>query len=276
MRRKMIERITRINYAAVERYLSSFLRQELEGSGKSLYVLGLSGGVDSAAALALAVKSVGRERVLPVIMPDASVTPKEDVEDAESLARLFGVKYHVINISPIVEAIEGSLPIHEEGDRVAIGNVRARLRMLILYYYANKLNALVLGCSDRSELLIGYFTKYGDAAADVAPLAVLYKSQVRELAIRLGVPEKIARKPSSPRLWAGQMAEEELGMSYEEIDVVLHLHFDRGMEPRQIATLAGVPMEKIERILEMHRRSSHKRGGVKMPELAPVLMSYES
>lgn len=271
----MIERVKRINYELVESYLISFLRQELDASGRSAYVLGLSGGVDSAAALALAAKSVGKERVLPLIMPDYSVTPKEDVEDAEHLARLLGVKHHIINISPIVEAIEGSLPIYEGSERVAIGNVRARVRMLILYYYANKLDALVLGPSDRSELLIGYFTKYGDAAADVMPLAVLYKSQVRELALRLGVPERIARKPSSPRLWSGQMAEDELGMSYDEIDVVLHLYFDKGLLPERIAELSGISMEKIERVLWMHRKSAHKRSGAKMPDIEPVLMSYE-
>ncbi|MCX8195580.1 MAG: NAD+ synthase [Acidilobaceae archaeon] len=263
-----LERLLRIDYARAERHLGEFLRRELEASGKRGYVLGLSGGVDSAASFALAARSVGRERVLPIIMPDSAVTPKRDVEDAKALAAQFGAKYHVIDIAPIVDVYRGAIPIYEsEGaDRVALGNLRARIRMSLLYYYANKLDYLVLGTSDRSELLIGYFTKYGDGAVDVAPLAVLYKTQVRSFALHLGVPEAIAMKPSSPRLWEDHEAEKELGMSYEEIDLVLYSYFDLGVSREEIPRLTGVRAEVVERVLTMHERSAHKRLGAKLPE----------
>ncbi|MEM4853412.1 MAG: NAD(+) synthase, partial [Thermofilum sp.] len=112
---------------------------------------------------------------------------------------------------------------------------------------------------DKSELLIGYFTKYGDGGVDVMPLGSLYKTWVRQLALHLGIPERIALKPSSPRLWPGQTAEGELGLSYEVIDEVLYLVFDRGLEPSEAAREAGVSEEVVERVMEMHRRSEHKR-----------------
>ncbi|MEN2999827.1 MAG: NAD+ synthase [Acidilobaceae archaeon] len=264
-----LESLLSLDYGRVERYLGSFLRGELEASGRRGYVVGLSGGVDSAASFALAVRSLGKERVLPLIMPDSALTPKGDVEDAKSLALSMGAKYHVIDIAPIIDVYRGALPVYESdsADRVALGNLRARVRMNILYYYANKLDYLVLGTGDRSEILIGYFTKYGDAAVDVSPLAILYKTQVRRLALHMGVPESIALKPSSPRLWEDHEAERELGMKYEEIDLVLYSHFDLGVAWEEISEKTGVREEVVERVRRLHLSSSHKRLGAKFPEL---------
>jgi NAD+ synthase len=206
-------------------------------------------------------------------MPDPEVTPEADVEDAVSLARALNVRYNVINIAPIVDAYKGAIPVYEseEKDKVPLGNLRARIRMTLLYYYANKLDYLVLGTGDRSEILIGYYTKYGDGGVDIAPLAVLYKSQVRKLALHLGLPERIALKPSSPRLWRGHEAEKELGVSYEQVDLVLHSKLDLGYAEEEIPEATGVPEAVVRRILEMYRRSEHKRVGVKTPEVKPVV-----
>jgi NAD+ synthase len=271
--RVTLEDIVDIDYRWVEGYLARFVEEELRGSGRRGYVIGLSGGLDSSTTLALAVRSVGEERVLALVMPDPEVTPQTDVEDAISLAKTLNVRYHVINIAPILDAYRGALPIYEseEKDMVPLGNLRARIRMSILYYYANKLDYLVLGTSDRSELLIGYYTKYGDGGVDIAPLAVLYKSQVRRLALHLGLPERIAFKPSAPRLWRDHEAERELGVSYEHVDLVLYSKFDLGYPDEEIPEATGVPEAVVRRVLEMCRRSEHKRIGVKTPDVRPVV-----
>jgi len=273
VRRVTIEDVVDIDYGWIEGYLRRFIESELRESSRGGYVIGLSGGLDSSTTLALAVRSIGREKVLALVMPDPEVTPEADVEDAVSLARALNVRYNVINIAPIVDAYRGAIPVYEseEKDKVPLGNLRARIRMTLLYYYANKLDYLVLGTGDRSEILIGYYTKYGDGGVDIAPLAVLYKSQVRKLALHLGLPERIALKPSSPRLWRGHEAEKELGVSYEQVDLVLHSKLDLGYAEEEIPEATGVPEAVVRRVLEMYRRSEHKRVGVKTPEVKPVV-----
>jgi NAD+ synthase len=272
-RRVTIEDVVDIDYGWIEGYLRRFIESELRESSRGGYVIGLSGGLDSSTTLALAVRSIGGEKVLALVMPDPEVTPEADVEDAVSLARALNVRYNVINIAPIVDAYKGAIPVYEseEKDKVPLGNLRARIRMTLLYYYANKLDYLVLGTGDRSEILIGYYTKYGDGGVDIAPLAVLYKSQVRKLALHLGLPERIALKPSSPRLWRGHEAEKELGVSYEQVDLVLHSKLDLGYAEEEIPEATGVPEAVVRRVLEMYRRSEHKRVGVKTPEVEPVV-----
>ncbi len=264
-----IEDIISVPYDKIEREIIEFIRSKVEEAGAKGVVVGISGGVDSATAFMLGVRALGKDRVHPLIMPDVLVTPEEDVEDAKRLAQIAGVTPHIINISPIVDVYKSTIPIYEndEIDKVPLGNLRARIRMCLLYYYANKKNYLVLGSGDRSEILIGYYTKYGDGGVDLLPIGILYKSQVRRMALHLGVPEKIAFKPSSPRLWPGQMAESELGISYNEIDLVLHAYFDRGLQPSEIPAATGVEEWKVKAILDMHRRSEHKR---KMPPLPPL------
>jgi len=269
MERVTLEEIVKIDYDLVERELTSFLRGVLEESGAKGYVIGISGGVDSATSFYLALKAVGRDKVHALVLPDSMVTSKRDEEDALSLARQAGVRVHRIDIAPLTEAFKGALPIYEneEADRVPLGNLRARIRMCTLYYYANKLNYLVLGTTDRSEWLIGYFTKYGDGAVDVEPIMILYKSQVRRLAAHLGVPERIAFKPSSPGLWPGHMAEAELGVTYDQVDLVLHSIFDLGMKPEEVPDATGVPLKVVERVLELYKVNEHKRRPPHSPSL---------
>lgn len=267
-----LSHILDIDYGVVEAKLKEFIKESVDSANVDGVVIGISGGVDSSVTFKLAVKALGPENVTALIMPDPLTTPKEDVEDARKLAESEGVKPHIINIGPLVEVYKATIPIYEdeERDKLALGNLRARIRMTLLYYYANKLKKLVLGTGDRSEILIGYFTKYGDGAVDVAPLAILYKTQVRRLAVHLGLPERIAFKPSSPRLWPGHVAEKELGVKYEDIDLVLFAHFDLGLEPTQIPEATGISYIIVNRVLELHRASAHKRSLPHSPDVGIV------
>ena len=248
-----------LDYSLISSTIIDFLKKFLKETGANGYVMGLSGGVDSSTVLALAVKAVGREHLHVLIMPDEATTPKEDVSDAIYLLNKYNLNYTIIYINNILEGYRKVLPFFNDEHKIATGNLRARIRMNILYYYANLKNYLVLGTSDRSEILIGYFTKYGDGGVDLLPLASLYKTQVRYLAKHLGIPERIAFKPSSPRLWKGHMAEEELGMKYEEIDLILYALFDLKLDIEGASKKTGLPVEKVLKILKMHRRSRHKR-----------------
>jgi len=189
------------------------------------------------------------------------------VEDARRLADTLGIETVEVDISGPVDALCSAIPGFDPSARVALGNVRARIRMVILYYLANSGGLLVAGTGDRSELLLGYFTKYGDGAVDMLPIGDLYKTQVRMLGERLGLPESIVRKPSAPRLWEGHTARSELGLDYEVIDLVLYCLFDLGLSPEEAAEEVGVGEDVVEAILRRHRESAHKRT---LPPVASV------
>lgn len=251
--------LPRIRADKVEQLLTASLRKYVfEEAGKRGGVVGVSGGVDSAVAAVITARALGAENTLLLILPSAS-TPSEDIEDAMRVAEIAGVpeqNVEVIDIEPLLKSFDERLGGMTPVER---GNVAARVRMIILHQRGYRRGYLVIGSSDKSELLIGYFTKYGDGGVDVMPLGGLYKTWVRQLALHLGLPERIALKPSSPRLWPGQTAEGELGLSYEVIDEVLYLLFDKGLEPSEAAREAKVSEEVVERVREMHRRSVHKR-----------------
>jgi len=270
MRRREIPiKELRIEPAPVVEYLTRRLRHYVvEVAGKRGGVIGLSGGIDSTVTAYVAVRALGPENVTLMILP-SSVTPKEDLEDAFEVVERLGVpegNVRLIDVEPIVNSIVSSLGIK---DRLVKGNVTARVRMVILHAEAAMRDFLVIGTSDKSELTVGYFTKYGDAGVDVMPLADLYKTQVRQLARYLGVPERIIEKPPSPRLWEDHTAEGEIGMSYDLLDSILYLRFDRWMDPRRVAEALGVELETVLRVDRMVRSSQHKR---MMPEVFRVSM----
>lgn len=194
-----------------------FIRNEVTTANSRGVVLGLSGGIDSSVALYLATKALGNNRVLGLILPDKKVSQQNDIDDAIELSQKVGINYHIIDITEIKQKYMDRLPIEKK----SIGNLTARIRMNFIYYYANIEHKLVLGTSDKSELMIGYFTKFGDGAADILPLADIYKTEVRKLAKYLNLPKKILLKKSSPSLWKDQTAEDEIGMEYEKIDTIL-------------------------------------------------------
>lgn len=258
--------VVNIPYDTVLGSLTHFVKEYFENSGTSRIVMGLSGGLDSSVLLAVLVKAVSPGRVTALILPDSDVTPEEDTRDALELARSMDVEHYVVYIDRIVKAY-GVAPFIQVADDISTGNLRARIRMNILYYYANKYNAVVAGSSDRSELLIGYYTKYGDGAADILPLGCLYKTQIRELGKRLGLPNRIVHKPSAPRLWKGHTALGELGYSYDEIDLALYALFDLKMNKDDAVKATGLPSELFEKVLSMHRKSRHKRAIPPVPSL---------
>jgi NAD+ synthase len=234
----------------IERFISGYVSKN---SAKGL-VVGLSGGLDSSVVLKLAVNALSPSRVLGIVMP-SDTTPKEDVDHAIELAMSVGIKYHVININSLLEKYAEVLP----EDKRARGNLMARIRMNILYYYANIDSYIVAGTSDKSELQIGYFTKFGDGAADILPIAGLYKTQVRALARYLDIPDEIVEKKSSPRLWLDHFAEQEIGMDYEIIDPILYLLVDRKMKPKALAKKLGLPASQVNKVKGMMETSLHKR-----------------
>jgi len=256
-----------VDYDEAARTITSFLRDYLSAAGAEGFVVGLSGGVDSSTAATLAVRAVGGDNVVGLIMPDRTSTPPEDIKDAKALARLLGIKHYEVPINDFLESYT-KLPYYDPLDKVSLGNVKARIRMTLLYYYANTHNYLVLGTGDKSELLLGYYTKYGDGGVDILPIGDLYKTQVRVLALKLDIPSKIARKPSSPRLWPGQMAESELGLSYETIDLVLYAYFDLRIKPSDIPRATGVSRDVVREILRRVKATEHKRRPPPIPRIS--------
>lgn len=244
----------KLDYQSVVETITEFLREKVEEAGVDGVVVGISGGIDSATTAYLAVRALGKENVLGLIMP---YYENNDVEDAKLVCESLGIDYEVINIKPIVESFVFQLGF--QPDRRSLGNIMSRTRMILLYAHANQLNRLVLGTSNRSEFLTGYFTKWGDGASDYAPLINLYKTEVWEIAKLLGVPERIIRKKPTAGLWEGQTDEDELGISYRLLDEILWRLVDLGMPKEEIAEELGIDVERVEYVEGLVRRSEHKR-----------------
>ncbi len=249
--------ITLPDYAreSIVRFIKDFV-------GERSVVVGISGGLDSAVVASLCAQSLGKDKVVAVHMPD-QVTPPEDTEDARNLASALGIEYREISIGDLVEPMAKRIGIK---NLIALGNLKARIRMLILYGIANQESRLVVGTSNKSELLVGYFTKYGDGASDLSPIGDLYKTQVRILAERIGIPEKIRNKKPSATLLPGQTDEEEIGVTYEMLDRILY-GMELGYPPEKVAKFLDMPMETVEKIYGMHERSRHKRVMLYIPKI---------
>lgn len=250
----LVDKITDINYGKVRKKIISFMKKELRSSRCDGFVVGLSGGLDSSVVATLASEAA-RNRLHALILPSSSITPAQHLKDAISLAKKLKIKYNVIDLQNIHSAMLRKMKYK----KLAAGNLLARLRMCMLYYYANKNNLLVLGTSDRSELLIGYYTKYGDGAADILPIASLYKVQVRALGQHIGLPTSVLTKKIGPMLWKEHTAEKEMGMPYEELDGILYCIFDLKYTPEKTAKKLGIPLKNVMKIKRMHDESTHKR-----------------
>ena len=254
MNQDIINKIQNQDYSKIADAIEKFLAEKIEKANVKGVILGLSGGIDSA-VIAYICKRNLKEKTLALIMPDTEITPKSETGDALKMISLTGIEYKLIDINPIVKEYS----MYLEPNAKSKGNLRARVRTNILYYYANAKNYLVLGSSDKSEHMIGYFTKHGDGASDITPIISLYKLQVREIAKYLQVPSNVISKKSSPHLWKDHEAENELGISYEEIDSILYCLFEKKLSIEETEKITLIEKSKIQKIQELHSKSEHKR-----------------
>ncbi|MDC0170672.1 NAD+ synthase [Candidatus Nitrosopelagicus sp.] len=254
MNQDILQKITNQDYSSIATRIQNGLQQKIEATNSKGVILGLSGGIDSA-VIAYLCNNIVKEKTLALIMPDSKISPESETSDAIKIIDTLGMDYKLLDINSIHKEFSMVL---EPGDR-ALGNLRARIRMNILYYYANLKNLVALGSSDKSEFNIGYFTKFGDGAADVLPIVSLYKTQVRELAKNLGIDEKIITKKSSPHLWPNHEAEHEIGVDYEQIDIILYCLIDKKLSLEDTIKESQIDKQVVEKIYNMHKNSEHKR-----------------
>jgi NAD+ synthase len=263
---KLIPSVLNLDFSETETKITRFINEYVSNSQVKGVVLGLSGGVDSATVAALCSKALGGKNVLALLLPEEETRKQKDIDDAKVIAEQFNIKTQIIDITQSLESIYTTIPVYDQKNQICKGNIKARTRMVILYYYANKLNKIVCGSSDKSETLMGYFTKWGDGAADMSPIRDLYKTQVRRLAINLGIPETIALKPSTPALWPDQAAEEELGIKYETLDIILY-GLERFIPTKEIATQLNIEQNTVETVKNRLLHSEHKRQMPRVPKL---------
>jgi len=255
---KLTPSVLELDLPEVEKRIRRFIKEYVENAGADGIVLGLSGGIDSGTVAALSSLSIGGARVIGLMLPEKETCNSKDIDDAKFVAKKFGLKTQICDITPVLESFYKAIPVFDQADRLCKGNIKARTRMIYLYYYANKLNKIVCGSSDKSETMMGYFTKWGDAAADIAPLMDLYKTQVRKLAKHIGIPPELAKKPATPALWPNQLAEKELGIKYETLDLVLY-GLERFMTTEEIAQQLSVEKALVEKVKDRWLSVEHKR-----------------
>jgi NAD+ synthase len=243
-----------LNVEIVRRILVEFVRDECRNAGFGKAILGLSGGVDSAVVATLAAEALGRENVRGVIMPYRTSSPQSRA-DAELVAQKLGIAVECVDITPMVDAYLGTVP---EAGKVRQGNVMARQRMIVLYDLSGRDRALVIGTSNKTEMLLGYGTLFGDMACALNPLGDLYKTQVWQLAGALGVPEAVVRKKPSADLWEGQTDEGELGLTYARADQLLYAMIDERRPDGELQAM-GFERDFIDRIRGMIRINQFKR-----------------
>jgi len=246
--------VPRVPTHAVET-IAQFLRAHALGNGSDGVVVGLSGGIDSALVARLARDALGPERVLGVLLPDAPF-PQPLLRETEEYARDLGIESRTVPIESVESAYRALLP--ELADRVSLGNIKARIRMAIDYAIARERHRLVVGTGNKSELLLGYFTKYGDGGVDLLPLGDLYKTDVRSIARDLGLPSAVLERPPTAGLWDGQTDEAELGISYADVDQILY-GLEQLRSEEEIASLTGFPLARVREVADRVLRFRHKR-----------------
>ena len=243
--------------------IHQFLRSHALTDGAEGVVVGLSGGIDSALVARLARDGLGRDHVLGVQLPDAHF-PAGLRSETEEYAHALGIEHRVVPVASLVQAVGSLLP--EVQDRISVGNAVARLRMLVLYMLARERHYLVVGTGNKSEILLGYFTKYGDGGADLLPLGDLYKTEVRGLARELDLPVPIRERAPTAGLWEGQTDEEELGISYDEADRIL-VGLEQLRSPEEIASATGIALPRVLEVVGRVAKNRHKRRPPPIPKI---------
>jgi len=252
----------RISPERLTGHLVRFIKKELESSGLSKLVLGVSGGIDSTVVAYLSAAAIGPANVTGVVLPYAQSNP-DNIKDAEMVISRLGLNRRHVDITPMIDAY---FKDHPSDDLTRRGNKMARERMSILYDISAELGALVIGTSNKSEILMGYGTLFGDLACALNPLGNLYKTQLRQLAEHLGVPPRVMGKAPSADLWAGQTDEGELGLTYEMLDILLYQMVDRRLDSRKLEKL-GFAADLIQRVRDKIARNEFKR---RLPRLADL------
>jgi len=259
-----------INTKLAEKILTGFIHAEVTRAGFKKALLGISGGIDSALSLYLSARALGPENVLALRMPYKTSSP-DTLEDAQTMIDDLGVPSKTIEITPMVDAFINQ---HEDMDKKRAGNIMARMRMIVLYDQSAVFNGLVMGTSNKTELLLGYSTVFGDSAAALQPIGDLYKTQVRQLAAALGVPDKVITKAPSADLWQGQTDEGELGFTYEDVDKLLYLLVDQRYRP-EACIEEGFDRTFVERVVRRIRQNHFKRVMPPIAKLSQRTIGYD-
>lgn len=259
-----------INPELTREILVKFLKTEIGRAGFSRAVVGVSGGIDSSVSLMLATEALGSENVLAIRMPYKTSSP-ESLEHAKWVTEKSGAKELTI---PITEMVDALLQHFQDADQIRKGNIMARARMIVLYDQSAAFEGLVVGTGNKTEILLGYTTLYGDAACAINPLGDLYKTQLRQLATALGIPEAILSKPPSADLWVGQTDEGELGFTYAEVDRLL-VHLIDGRFSIEDCVEAGFDRKFVELVIDRIRKSQFKRVLPPIAKLSNRTVGYD-
>jgi NAD+ synthase len=259
-----------INPDLARKILTSFIKSEINRAGFAHAVVGLSGGIDSALSCVLAAEALGPENVLAVRMPYRSSSP-ESLEHAQMVIEQFKVRSETIEITGMVDALISRDP---QMSNMRKGNIMARARMIVLYDQSEAFKGLVIGTGNKTEILLGYSTLWGDSASALNPIGDLYKAQVRQLARALGIPSAIVDKPPSADLWAGQTDENELGFTYEDVDKLLYLLVDHRYSPEECIEV-GFDQKFVETVVTRIRRNQFKRMLPPIAKLSNRTIGYD-
>ena len=249
-----------LDYKQIISKIQNWIKEYVSSAKINGVVVGISGGIDSAVTTTLCVNALGKEKVIGLGLPCSSIP--QDLNDAKELADTLGIRFIKIELTNVYdEFIKVTTPLFESS-QMAMANLKSRLRMMAIYFAGQSFGKLlVAGTSNRTELAIGYFTKYGDGGVDFEPLGALYKGEVRKIAQILSIPEKIIEKPPSAGLWQGQTDEGEIGMTYDLLDEILY-RFDHYLD------LNDLNAEDIEKVLKMMKSAEHKN---KMPPFFEII-----
>jgi len=259
-----------INSKLAEKILTGFIKTELNRVGFNKTLMGISGGIDSALSLYLSAKALGPENVLAIRMP-YKTSAADTLEDAQLMIDDLGVQSMTIEITDMVDPL-----INQSANmnKLRAGNIMARMRMIVLYDQSVAFNGLVMGTSNKTEMLLGYSTVFGDSAAALQPIGDLYKTQVRQLAEYVGVPEKVIQKAPSADLWQGQTDEGELGFTYADVDQLLYLLVDQRYRP-ETCVEEGFEQTFVDRVLRMVRQNHFKRVMPPIAKLSQRTIGYD-
>ena len=259
-----------INTVLTEKIITGFIRSELHRVGFKRALLGVSGGIDSAVSLYLSAKALGPKNVLAIRMP-YKTSPQHTLDDAQTMIDDLGVQSMTVEITDMVDPLVNKF---DDMTKIRAGNIMARTRMIVLFDQSVAFNGLVMGSSNKTELLLGYSTIFGDSAAALQPIGDLYKTQVRQLAGHLGVPQAVIAKAPSADLWEGQTDEGELGFTYADVDRLLYLLVDQRYRP-ETCVAEGFERTFVERVVRRMRQNHFKRVMPPIAKLSERTIGYD-